>query len=367
MAAAVPWIEQRRFLSVFTFLLLLPSPAFTSPARVRPPTARPAAPSARADRPSPSLPAASLGPGARSPALQPFSADSPWNTPLGQGAELEPPEAPCTQALRDPQATSDLNAAEWSHPIHQARPTDPLVRIFVDGELKAKVRVPADAQPALPRSRDSDGHLHILDPSGRWVDELWRARRNKDGSLVAQAYHRNDLYGPGIEKGGVRAYGGSAIAGLIRRGELAAGIRHALALALPRRLQKRGPVWPATLEDDGAEADYRGAVPMGQLVALPRDLDLKGLGLGPQGLLLGRALQDFGAYDVDSSGDISLYAEPAAEDELGTARADWAKLRLLIRCVRNSGKGAAGGPGARVAPAVQPLGAAPAAAGAAGP
>ena len=359
MAAAVPRFSQRRVLSVFTFLLLLPSPAFTSPAKAPGGPAARTGRSARADRPLPSLPAAPLGPGARSPVLQPFSADSPWNTPLGQGAELEPVDAPCTQALRDPQSTSDINAAEWSHPIHQARPTDPLRSIFVDGELKARVRVPADAQPALPRSRDSDGHLHLIDPSGRWVDELWRARRNKDGSLVAEAYHRNDLYGPGIEQGGARAYGGSAIAGLIRRGELTVGIRHALALALPRRLQKLGPVWPATLMDDGAEADYRGAVPMGQLVALPREVDLKALGLGPQGLVLGRALQDFGAYDVDSSSDITLYAEPAAEDELGTARGDWAKLRPLIRCVRNSKKGAAGGPGARVAPAVQPLKAPP--------
>lgn len=356
MAAAGCRISQRRFLTVFTFSLLLPSPGFTSPAKPGSQAAR----SPRAERPGPSLPAAAPAPGARSPVAQPFSADSPWNTPLGQGAELEPEAAPCTQALRDPQVRSDVNAAQWSHPIYKALPTDPLVRIYADGELKAKVRVPAEAQPALPRSSDSDGHLHIIDPSGRWVDELWRARRNDDGSWVAAAYHRNDLYGPGIGKGGARAYGGSAIAGLIRRGELAAGIRHALALALPRRLQKRGPVWPATLEDYDADQDYRGAVPMGQLVALPRDLELGRLGLGPQGLALLRALQDFGAYNVDTSSDLSLYAEPAAEGELGTARADWAKLRLLIRCVRNSGRGAVGGPGARVVPAVPPLGAPPA-------
>jgi hypothetical protein len=359
MASAKRQNVQRRVLSVFTFCLLLPLPALTT-SRARPPARDKAARSALP--PAVTAPPPAVGPGAaapRSPVVQPFAADSPWNTPLGQGAELEPADSPCSQALRDPQAASDINAAEWSHPLYQARPTDPLRSVFVDGELKTRIRVPAEAQPARPRTRDSDGHLHIIDPSGRWVDELWRARRTKDGSLVAEAHHRNDLYGPGIEQGGARAYGGSAIAGLIRRGELASGIRHALALALPRRLQKRGPVWPATLEDDGAAGDYRGAVPMGQLVALPRDLDPSGLGLGPQGLALLRALTDFGAYDVDSAGDISLYAEPAAEDELGSARADWARLRPLLRCVRNSKKGAAGGPGARVAPGLQPLGAPP--------
>ena len=343
-------VHQRRFLSVFTFSTLLNSPSLTL-AKKPPLRPGPAAQKAHAA----TLATVAPGLGQRSPVLQPFSADSPWNTPLGQGAELEPVDAPCTQALRDAQVGSDINAAEWSHPIYAARPTDPLRSVRVGGELKARLRVPPEAEPARPRARDTDGHLHIIDPSGRWVDELWRARRLKDGSLVAEAYHRNDLLGPGIEQGGARAYGGSAIAGLIRRGELAAGIRHALALALPRRLQKRGPVWPATLEDDGADKDYRGAVPLGQLVALPRDLDAATLGLGPQGLVLLRALQDFGAYDVDSSGDVSLYAEPDAEAELGTARADWARLRPLLRCVRNSRKGAAGGPGARVAPAVLPL------------
>lgn len=293
--------------------------------------------------------------GGRSVVQWPFAADSPWNTPLGKGAELEPVDSPCTLAVRDPQAGSDINAAEWSHPIYLARPTDPLVRVYVNGELKAKLRVPVEAEPARPRSPDTDGHLHIIDPTERFVDELWRAQRRPDGSLVAEAYGHNDLRGPGVGQGGVRAYGGSAIGGLIRRGELAGGIRHALALALPRRLQKRGPVWPATTEDEGSEKDYRGAVPMGQLVVVPRDADVSRLELGPAGQALLRALTDFGAYDVDSAADMSLYAEPSAEAELGTARADWAKLRPLLRCVRNSTRAAPGGPGARVAPTAPSL------------
>lgn len=283
--------------------------------------------------------ARSLPPSAAAPVTAtgvPFSSDSPWNTPLPKDAELEPVDSACTRAVREPQLGCDINADKWSHPVYVARPGDPLVRIVVYGELKAKIRVPAGAEPARPRSSDSDGHLHIIDPTGSFVDEMWRARRRPDGSLVAEAYHRNDLHGPGVGKGGARAYGGSAIAGLIRHGELHAGIRHALAVALPRRLQKRGPVWPATAEDDGSEKDYRGPVPMGQRLAVPRDLDVSRLELGPEGRALLRALQEYGAYDVDSSDDMSLYAEPSAETELGTARADWAKLRPFLRCVRPS-------------------------------
>lgn len=309
---------------------------------------------AGAKKPIPAPPAAPAN-AERSLAAWPFAVTSPWNTPLGSGAELEPASGACSQSFRDATAQSDINAAQWSHPIYLARKSDPLVRVYLYGEVKVAIHVPRAAEPARPHSRDTDGHLHIIDPTGRFVDELYHARRRPDGHLTADAYGRNDLRGSGVGQGGVRAYGGSAIAGLIRKGELAAGIRHALALALPRRVQRTGPVWPATSEDDFAQADYRGSVPMGQLVALPRDLDAGTLSLSREGKALLRVLQDYGAYDVDSAGDFSLYAEPAAEAELGSARADWAKLRPLLRCVTNNRPDAIGGPGPRLAPLASPL------------
>lgn len=305
---------------------------------------------AGAKKPKPLAPVEVAQQGAgRSPAAWPFSASSPWNTPLGSGVELEPTTGACSQSFRAA-GESDINAAEWSHPVYLAKKSDPLVRLYVYGELKATLRVPRAAEPARPRNGDTDGHLHIIDPTEHFVDELFHARRRADGHLTAEAYSRNDLRSSGVGQGGVRAYGGSAIAGLIRRGELAAGLRHVLALAVPRRAQRIGPVWPATDQDDFAEAEYHGSIPMGQLVALPRDVDANALGLGREGRVLLRALQDYGAYDVDSAGDFSLYAEPSVETELGSARADWAKLRPLLRCVTNNRQDAIGGPGARVAP-----------------
>jgi hypothetical protein len=330
--------------------LVLVLPALRSDARAakkkQPAAAAPAAPAPP-----------STGGGGRSPAAWPFADTSPWNTPLGSGAQLEAGTGACSQTFGDPKAESDINAGEWSHPVYVARSTDPLVRIVLYGEVKISIHVPAAAEPARPHTADSDGHLHIIDPTEHFVDELFHARRGAGGRLIADAYSRNDLRGSGVGHGGVRAYGGSAIGGLIRRGELQGGIRHALALALPRRAQRRGPVWPATAEDDFAEKNYRGSVPMGQLVALPRDLDTGALNLGAQGRVLLRALQDYGAYDVDSAADFSLYGEPSVEGELGTAREDFAKLRPLLRCVTNNRADAVGGPGARVvqpAPALPP-------------
>lgn len=338
--------RDRKALLATAVLLLLPTlPAVAAARKPSPPP--PSEPPSESLREPPA--------GTRSAARWPFSVDSPWNTPLGAGAQLAPAASPCSQTFADSTAGSDINAAEWSHPIYVARPSDPLVRLYLYGEVKLTLHVPRDAMPARPHTRDTDGHLHIIDPTHRFVDELYHARRRPGGHLQADAYSRNDLHGDGVGKGGVRAYGGSAIAGLIRTGELATGLRHALALALPRRAQRVGPVWPATAEDDFAAKDYRGSVPLGQLVALPRDLDAASLHLGPAGQALLRALQDYGAYDVDSAGDYSLYAEPAAEGELGSARKDWATLRPLLRCVTNNRPDAIGGPGPRVAPPALPL------------
>ncbi len=293
----------------------------------------------------------------RDPVEWPFASTSPWNTPLGSGAVIESADAPCSRMLTDGTLAADINAAQWSHPIYLAAPTDPEVKIIAHGEVVAQLRVPRNAAPALPKSEDSDAHLHIIDPERRYVHELWHASRKKPDVIVAESYSRNDLHGSGVGEGGERAYGGSAIGGLIRRRELSLGIRHALAMALPRSHLKLGPVWPATKQDDGAETTYRGTVPMGQLVTLAPKTSLAQLGLSPEGRAVAEALRDYGAYVVDASSDLTLYAEPSAEPDLTMLRHDLPKLRALLRCVQNASKDAVGGPGerlARTAPALRP-------------
>lgn len=292
----------------------------------------------------------SSAPPERDPVEWPFASTSPWNTPLGSGAVIDPADSPCSRTLTDEKLAADINAAQWSHPIFVAAPADPEVKVIVSGEVVARLRVPKHAAPALPKSEDSDAHLHIIDPEHRYVHELWHASRKKPDVIVAEGYSKNDLHGSGVGEGGERAYGGSAIGGLIRRRELSMGIRHALALALPRSHLKLGPVWPATKQDDGAETTYRGAVPMGQLVTLAPKTNLSQLGLSPEGRAVAAALRDYGAYVVDASSDLTLYAEPSAEPDLVMLRQDLPKLRALLRCVQNASKEAIGGPGTRLAP-----------------
>jgi hypothetical protein len=117
-------------------------------------------------------------------------------------------------------------------------------------------------------------------------------------------------------------------------------------------------VWPATTNDQAAAANYKGHLPMGQLVGIPPTLDLCSLGLSAAGLVFARALQDYGGSLVDSSGGLAFYAEPRVEDDatlgeaslLNDARSDLAKIVPELRCVTNSTMSTPGGGGARRAP-----------------
>lgn len=317
----------------------------------------------------------------RDPAKWPFAADSPWNTPIACAATApyscattwDSVGGACSKQLRYLSTTgaefrTAINAEEWSHPVYIAKSTDPLSSLHQQTCFGApaltipNVRIPATATAARPAFSGSaacdygntDAHLHIIDPKHQYVDETWHARPRASGGFDVFGYTRNSLVDSGIGKGGERAYGGSAIAGLIRKGELTSSIRHALALAIPHSQMKCivsastpsdscDPVWPASKVDDGARAKYKGAVPMGQLVSIPVDVDLSSLGLTAGGLRLAQALKDYGAYVVDASDDFVLYADPSASGELAGARKDLAAIRALLRCVTNSSAASVGG------------------------
>jgi hypothetical protein len=285
----------------------------------------------------------------RDAALWPFSADSPWNTPVGRGARFAPAADPRTSDLRD--ATAAINAATWSIPVYRADDGDPVQAVRTPAGTR-RFRIPSEAAPAAPP--DGDRHLAVIDPAARWVDECWIAQHR--GQQWDCRYHvRNDLRGPGVLAGGTRAYGGSSIGGLIREWELEEGaVRHALAFAVPRRNLAHGPVWPATSED--ADAIYEGHLRMGTLVAIPPNVDLDALGLSDDGLVIARALQSYGAYLVDASENFTLFAEPRAEDQLRQAREDLDRIRELLRVVDNNDPAHIGGGGPPTAPVAPSLG-----------
>ncbi len=284
----------------------------------------------------------------------PFSADSPWNLPLGDGLALEGEDDACTRAVRDRSVDAWVNAESWSHPVFRASPGDPVVPIWEDDRYVREVQTPAETSPSLPAWPEGDAHLYVIDEAGAEVVELWKARPRQDGGWDADSFAVNDLYGSGIGNDGVRIYGGSALGGLWREGELDGGAWHALALSLPLKALAPRFVWPATDLTTTREASMTGPVPIGALVALPQDVSLDAFSTRA-GRALARTLRDYGAYVVDHAAGFALYAEPSAADEVEGMRDDIDALRARLSCAVNNDASQPGGPGARVNPLAPPF------------
>jgi hypothetical protein len=298
--------------------------------------------------------------------LQPFSSTSVWNLPIGTGATFESATSPRTASLLGGDPTTWLNQDVYSHPVVQARTSDPLATVTDtnDSRRSSSYRIPADAQIAP----GSDRHMHIVSPDRTTVDEAWYVLRDSSTSYRVGRHERVSLSGSGVgPSNGTRAYGGSAIGGLIRSWEVdpthpayTGAIKHPIAMAL-RNDQlhysggpagydaagygtAKGYVWPATEQDYDSPWAYSGPVPMGAYFAIPPTTNLAALGLTPQGLMLARAYQDYGGYVTDRSGSLILaYIEPSAPKSFGEAligpswtAADLKKIRANLRLVTNN-------------------------------
>jgi hypothetical protein len=152
-------------------------------------------------------------------------------------------------------------------------------------------------------SSDSDAHMAIIDDSTGCEYDFWGARRQSDGSWTAasQATFRIGNHGS-HEPWSARASGFALGAGLIRPSDVQSGaIEHALAIALP----VTAPTFraPATTSD-GRTA---GGVPMGTRLQLDPSFNIASLPADQH--IIARALQNYGAYVVDTSSAITLYAQ----------------------------------------------------------
>jgi hypothetical protein len=292
----------------------------------------------------------------RDPVQWPFTADSPWNTPIGSDAAFAGVATEEVRNLLDTSIGIWLNFDEFSHPVAVASPTDPLVTFTYDSSATGPGQITLPLPPGTEPALGVDSHLHLIDPETSVSHEFFGTQPSDSGFRAAY-YVVNDLLGPGIGEGGTRAYGGSALGGLIRTWELEEGeLRHALALALTGPQLRQGPVWPATEEDAIAPQTYRGTIPMGTLLAIPPTVDVESMILSPEGRMVARALQRYGAYVVDQAEVMAFYAEPDAPPEVIAAiRADLPRIRRELRIVTNNGPDRVGGGGTPTAPPAPPL------------
>ena len=229
---------------------------------------------------------------ARHPFLWPFSSASIWNRPLGSSAKFSP--VPDKSFFADGPLADVLR----SRRPFLGSPTNPLRRIWVNGEIRADV---CFAMANLPDANISDSWV-LLQHGRRHALELRGVTVRADGDLDAQALARTDLAGPGVDESASAAkpFGLSNLGGLLRASELENGVRHALSCRVNRQrlggrtdFQTPSTTWPAT----GGDASSGDFLNVGTLLAIPPEVDIAAkFGTNGPAYELARAMQDYGVY-----------------------------------------------------------------------
>ena len=182
---------------------------------------------------------------------------------------------------------------------------------------------------AVP-SPDTDGNIAIYQPNG-WFLEAYDAVMLSNGSIVCSIASYIDSAGSGDGySNGRRASLLPTIAGQIRQGEITAGkIQHALVCNMSATILKEQAQWPAVCWD--TNAGYSGTLPMGALLAIPQSVNINSLGLTPQGLILAKAVQNYGLYVDERGGSgMTILAELSATD------VRWTNQQNDLNIIRNN-------------------------------
>jgi hypothetical protein len=261
-----------------------------------------------------------------------LAANSPWNTPIPATARADGNSAAMIANLHlafTNNRSFAVNLDRYAVPIYYADAATPRVAVKDSkgwwGGFAA-VPMPIEARP----DPGSDQHLVVWDVPNGVLWEFWKAAKASDGSWSAGAGVKLAANGPGYQTGlwalSARAYGGSLAAGAIRYSEMKAGvIPHALAMAYqyPRGdFYARGVAWDGTVSigahcdnktsdwGDGISVTTAANIPEGARLRLKPSVDIAARANGKRStLIIGRALQQYGAFMVDHAGAPTLYAE----------------------------------------------------------
>ena len=270
-----------------------------------------------------------------------FAPNSFWNTPIGDSPVVDPRNDHYIDLFAgDPDGAFGINLHQWTIPVYTAEPDTPRVtvhwRVHREDDLRkrnskwvgagdrfghgpgfgADVPIPETAQT----DPQGDAHLAVVDWEAGIAWDMWGAQRREDGAWESNTGMRYSLTGDGIFRsedfpiedgdsvhfhGPSRAAGVPAIAGLIMYDEVKCGrIEHRLACATRYGAHKEF-VFPAIWTD----GQCHGGLPEGAVLQLDPDLDIGTFDLSPAARVVARALQEYGAVNVDAAAGIALYGE----------------------------------------------------------
>jgi hypothetical protein len=264
-----------------------------------------------------------------------FSDDSYWNQPIGPDPAVDPNSDRMVELMDQRQSTIYINCRDYTIPVYEADAETPRRTVHQRGpepdatgkrrERQSRYSQHPDFGPEIPIPEGAvpdpagDAHLAVVDWESRRAWDMWYVRIRPDGEYESATGMAYSLDSDGVWNtedfpitngesihfhGPSRAAGVPALAGLIMYEEIQRGrIEHKFAFATNNVLQRF--VWPATWTDGGHED---GPVE-GCTLQLDPELDLGKFDLPPAAATIARALQEYGAVDVDCAGGNVLYAE----------------------------------------------------------
>lgn len=277
----------------------------------------------RATEPDPSTVEPSAAPPPVEPptwsSVLPYSEDSPWNTPLAADVAVHERSEELVTRIGD-RLTSDTS--QYTLPVYEVDGDTPtaevrIVHLFSDvgddgtsidrrQEVTLDVPVPRDAVAA----EGSDAQIVIVntDTGEEWG--FWQFEPEGDGYLATNGYRYHVGWNAVPPDGfGSRGAGVPYLTGLVRPAEMERGrIDHAIAFAYPTPSPEH--VFPATKSD--GQGDPELDLPEGARLRLDPSLDdddFERMGLSVEGVIIARALQEYGMILIDVAGRPKIYAE----------------------------------------------------------
>ncbi|MFO1242642.1 MAG: hypothetical protein U1E36_05505 [Rickettsiales bacterium] len=267
----------------------------------------------------------------------------------------------------------------YGKPMYEGIVSDPYTRIGWNGleagrGLPIDIHVPAAAQ--IPGMPDTDGTIVIFDRTTLMGTQLrkytWGAGRPTASSGIQTSFiglgHPASPTGSARE--GPSASGTSVIFGLIRGFEICTPgypIEHITEMFMPGKgdtrfhvLLNREWMWPANGHDGFCDSGSHGRsctgpIKYGQLLAIPRNIDLTALGLTEPGYRMAVSWQRYGVRVNDDGAPVGMRADQdlaLCSDKKNELLNDIRnKLYPLLRAVLNDSQDqAASGGGNPIAP-----------------
>lgn len=250
----------------------------------------------------------------------PYSADSPWNTPIDSSPVYDPQWQTYITALA---GTFGSDPTQYTYPLYSAGSQMKTVKfsgIFSNvTENDTKTINQSGGTWSIPipdgavQSQGSDANLVVWNQETGDEWGLWQASANSDGTWNAKnGYHYNTNWdgspGAGPSHFVSRGAGMPYLAGLIRPCEIAQGhIDHAIAFAYDYPTGEF--IYPATKSDgSGTFPDMPEGTRL-QLNPGLTDQQIQGLNCTNSCFIIAKALQKYGMIVVDKSGHPKIYPE----------------------------------------------------------